>query len=261
MRGAATIATASLAAVVVLLAASLLHPTPIDSKSGLRTPGEEWPFKSTLPLLSRGQAPAAAYEPAFPGLPRYDRPVALIQVPNEDLMLLALADGRIMSFSREGPYSWPNTVHDQRGQTFCCGTEEAFLSLALDPEFGHNDHLYVYYSPLEDPRRTRLVRFTTTGSGVTLATGPESELEILEISQPFRNHNGGTILFGPDGMLYLSLGDGGAGGDPFGNGQDTRNNLLGSVIRIDVSGATDALPYRIPPDNPFLDVPGAFPEI
>ena len=87
-----------------------------------------------------------------------------------------------------------------------------------------------------------------------------SELEILQIEQPFRNHNGGAVRFGPDGLLYLGLGDGGGGGDPQGNGQD-RATLLGSIIRIDVSAATAEEPYRIPPDNPFLTTAGARPEL
>ena len=215
--------------------------------------GSTLPRRATLPQLVRGEPPAAGYEVAFANLPQLSRPLALLEVPGQDLLLVVLADGRIFSMPKGGPYSSPRTVHDQRDNTFCCGTEEGLLSAALDPEFGTNGYLYAYYSPpLEEPV-TRLVRFETSGSGSSLRVDPASEFLILEVEQPFRNHNGGTIAFGPDGMLYLGLGDGGAAGDPRGYGQDTAANLLGSVIRIDVRGASLAQPYRVPPDNPFVD--------
>ena len=74
---------------------------------------------------------------------------------------------------------------------------------------------------------------------------------MLEVPQPFKNHNGGHLAFGPDGYLYIGLGDGGSRGDPHGNAQDT-TNLLGSILRIDVSSASSRHPYAIPPDNPFV---------
>ena len=79
---------------------------------------------------------------------------------------------------------------------------------------------------------------------------PESELVVLEVPQPFSNHNGGQHAVGPDGMLYISLGDGGMGCDPQGNGQN-RFDQLGSILRIDVPGLTPDQGYRVPPDNPF----------
>ena len=81
----------------------------------------------------------------------------------------------------------------------------------------------------------------------------QSEQVILEVMQPFGNHNGGTLAFGPDGYLYIGLGDGGSGGDPFNHGQNT-STLLGAMLRIDVSGATVNEPYRVPTDNPFVGV-------
>jgi glucose/arabinose dehydrogenase len=84
-----------------------------------------------------------------------------------------------------------------------------------------------------------------------------SEQVLLEVEDPFQNHNGGHLAFGPDGMLYASLGDGGAGGDPLGNGQDL-SDLFASILRIDVSGGGE---YSVPPDNPFVDTPNAAPEV
>lgn len=101
-------------------------------------------------------------------------------------------------------------------------------------------------------------RFTANPPGAIPAQ-VDSELVILEIPQPFRNHNGGQLAFGPDGKLYISLGDGGLAGDPQGNGQNT-STLLGSILRIDVSGVSSDNGYRVPLDNPFVDVPGARPK-
>ena len=139
------------------------------------------------------------------------------------------------------------------------GSEEGLLGLALDPQ--SDGYFYVYYSAA-DPRRSVVSRFAYGSEGqptVGPSADPDSELIILEIEQPYANHNGGQIAFGPDGFLYIGLGDGGAAGDPRGNGQDT-STLLGSILRIDVSEATPDQPYAIPPDNPFADG-GGRPEI
>ena len=127
------------------------------------------------------------------------------------------------------------------------GSEEGLLGLALDPT--NQRHLYLYYSA-SDPRRSLVSRFTISPDG--FAADPDSELVILEVAQPYSNHNGGQLAFGPDGYLYVGLGDGGSAGDPQGNGQDT-STLLGSILRIDVSQATPEQPYAIPPDNPFAN--------
>ena len=144
---------------------------------------------------------------------------------------------------------------DISGQVARRGEEEGLLSVAVDPLFTANGHLWVYYSAAGVPRSTRLSRFT-----VDLAADPGSELVIIEVEQPFPNHNGGAIRFGPDGMLYLGFGDGGSGGDPMAHAQNVAT-LLGSVIRIDVREASAAAPYAIPADNPFAGVGGAREEI
>ncbi|MCH7481527.1 MAG: PQQ-dependent sugar dehydrogenase [Chloroflexi bacterium] len=135
--------------------------------------------------------------------------------------------------------------------------EEGLLGLAFDPDFAANGSFYVYYSA-SGPRRSVLSRFST--SPERDVGDPATELVLLEVPQPFSNHNGGMIAFGPDGFLYVGLGDGGSGGDPQGNGQDL-GTLLGSILRIDVRGATAAAPYRVPADNPFVGVPNARGEI
>ena len=132
------------------------------------------------------------------------------------------------------------------------GSEEGLLGLAFSPEFERDGSVYLYYTA-GDPRRSVLSRFKVAGGTLD----PASEEVILEVEQPFAKHNGGQIAFGPDGYLYAALGDGGSGGDPLGNGQNLET-LLGSIIRIDVSGESG---YTIPPDNPFAGRPGARPEI
>ena len=203
--------------------------------------------------------PAIALVPAFPGLPELERPVTLLEAPGRDLFLIALQEGRVLAVPWDGPWENPRTVHDQRERTLREG-ERGLLSIALDPDFARNGYVYAWYSVRDGPDATRLARFATGGSGASFAFDASSELTILEIAQPFPNHNGGTILFGPDGMLYLGVGDGGAGGDPYGHGQNP-GTLLGTVVRIDVRGATADAPYAIPPDNPFRDREDARPEV
>ena len=131
------------------------------------------------------------------------------------------------------------------------GWEEGLLGLTLSPH--NNRHLYIYYSAA-NPRRSVVSRFNYNKT-----VSPNSELVILEVEQPYPNHNGGQLAFGPDGYLYIGLGDGGSAGDPQRNGQDT-STLLGTILRIDVSEATAEQPYAIPSDNPFADG-GGRPEI
>ncbi|PKB66663.1 MAG: hypothetical protein BZY81_06620 [SAR202 cluster bacterium Io17-Chloro-G4] len=136
--------------------------------------------------------------------------------------------------------------------------EEGLLGLAFAPAFQDTGFFYVYYSA-SNPRRSVLSRFSVSGADSTLGDAA-SELVILEIPEPAGNHNGGQLAFGPDAFLYIGVGDGGRGGDPFGNGQNT-GTLLGSILRIDVSSTSANEPYRVPPSNPFAAVSGSRGEI
>ncbi|MCI0844556.1 MAG: PQQ-dependent sugar dehydrogenase [Chloroflexi bacterium] len=171
--------------------------------------------------------------------------------------------GRVMSFALDSEPAEATVFLDIRSQVSTAGNEEGLLGLAFDPNFKPNGHFYVYYSAA-NPRRSVISRFTIGGTGLVSfeeATAvPESQLLVLEIMQPFSNHNGGQLAFGPDGMLYISLGDGGAGGDPQGNGQNA-STLLGSILRIDVSGIGPDQGYRVPADNPFAGATDARGEI
>lgn len=185
----------------------------------------------------------------------------MVPIPGADRMIVTFQDGRVLSFANDVSANQFATVLDWRTKTSRGGSEEGFLGLTLDPAFDTNGFLYIYYNARPGDRRTVVSRLSTTGSGAALKADPASELILLTVPQPYANHNGGQLAFGPDGMLYLGLGDGGSGGDPHGNGQDLKNNLLGSIIRIDVRNATKDHPYAIPPDNPFATSPnGAKPE-
>ena len=177
-------------------------------------------------------------------------PTNLVQAGNGEVFITDRA-GLVLSFDetvlrRESEHIFSTAFLDIRDRVGSRGSEEGLLGLALAPY--NDEHLYVYYSAA-NPRRSVVSRFNYYGPG-RYDADPDSELVILEVPQPYANHNGGQLAFGPRGFLYIGLGDGGAAGDPMGNGQDT-STLLGSILRIDVSQSTPEQPYAIPPDNPF----------
>lgn len=185
------------------------------------------------------------------------RPVQILARPDEKDNLYVLEQpGRILVLDKAHPEADKAKVFlDLRTDTRMKGNEEGLLSMAFSPKVAEDDAFYLYYSR-SSPRRTVLSRFVIK-DGVG---DPTSEEVLLEIAQPWGNHNGGTVLFGPDQMLYLSIGDGGAANDPRGAGQDL-STLLATVIRIDPSIPSGTTPYSIPQDNPFVDVDDAKPEI
>ncbi len=133
------------------------------------------------------------------------------------------------------------------------GGERGLLSVAFHPSYASNRFLYVNYT--DNQGDTRVERYTATSD--PNVADPNSALLIIGIAQPFPNHNGGLVMFGPDGMLYIGMGDGGSGGDPQGHGQD-RGTLLGDLLRIDVNQGS---PYAVPADNPFVNQAGMRGEI
>jgi glucose/arabinose dehydrogenase len=141
---------------------------------------------------------------------------------------------------------------DISDQTVDDGREQGLLGIAFSSD---GRTMYLHHSAQPDGR-TRLVSYQL-GDGNSVDQG--SETELLTVEQPFANHNGGHLALGPDGYLYMALGDGGSGGDPQGHGQNT-STLLGSILRIDPEGTLFDLPYGIPLDNPFIEGDGA-PEI
>ena len=134
------------------------------------------------------------------------------------------------------------------------GGEQGLFGLAFDPAYADNGRFVVHYT--DGGGNTVVSLFRVSAQDADRAD-PASETIVLTAEQPFSNHNGGQILFGPDGMLYIGLGDGGSSGDPGGRGQ-ALTDLLGSILRVDVRSSTG---YTVPPDNPFVGQAGASPEI
>lgn len=164
-------------------------------------------------------------------------------------IILLSADGA--SFSVVGDFASRTTA----------GGEAGLLGFAFHPKFDQNGFVFVYYTAPAEGRagvalQSVLARFKSNDGGLTLDLA--SEKRLLVVDKPFGNHNGGTVAFGNDDLLYWGLGDGGGGGDPSGNGQN-KNMLLGKMLRIDVDVA-DGTPYAIPPTNPFA-AGGGRPEI
>ena len=133
------------------------------------------------------------------------------------------------------------------------GGERGLLSVAFHPRYASNGFFFVNYTDRHGDTRVERYRVTRDPD----RADPASARLILAVDQPYSNHNGGHVLFGPDGMLYVGMGDGGSGGDPQGHGQN-RADLLGDLLRLDVDHGD---PYAIPPDNPFAREPGARPEV
>jgi glucose/arabinose dehydrogenase len=143
---------------------------------------------------------------------------------------------------------------DLTGQVSPDGGERGLLSIAFHPQFAANGYVYASYTDVAGD--TRIERYTVSATNRD-AVDPSSAQLILAVAQPYANHNGGLIVFGPDGMLYVGLGDGGSGGDPHNYGQSTAT-LLGKLLRLDVNGGT---PYAIPAGNPFIGQAGARAEV
>ncbi len=138
------------------------------------------------------------------------------------------------------------------------GGERGLLGIAFHPDYPTDPRFFVDYT--DRAGNTVIAQFTAGADDPDMADAA-SEVVLLRIEQPFGNHNGGALEFGPDGMLYIATGDGGGGGDPLGNGRRL-DTLLAKVLRIDVDDpGTAARPYGIPADNPFVATDGARPEI
>ena len=128
------------------------------------------------------------------------------------------------------------------------GTELGLLGLAFHPDYKNNGYFYVNYTA-SDPLRSVIARYTVRSKNRNSAN-KKSELILFQLNQPYSNHNGGQLAFGPDDYLYIALGDGGSGGDPHNNGQ-SKSSFLGKILRIDVNCTSGNKNYCIPPENPF----------
>ena len=159
--------------------------------------------------------------------------------------------GRVLIL--EGGQPLPRPFLDITSIVLSRGQEQGLLGIAFHPSYRENGYVYVNYTALNG--NNTVARYSVSGD--PNAADPSSRAVMLDIPDPAPNHNGGHLLFGPDGYLYIGFGDGGGGGDQFRNAQNM-SSLLGKMLRIDVDAA---FPYGIPPDNPFVSSAGARPEI
>ncbi len=197
---------------------------------------------------------------AFPNL-EFVRPIILTHAGDgTNRVFVASQLGKVYVFPNEQGAEQAELFFDLEDKVSYKDTqnEEGFLGMAFHPKFKDNGELFVYYTTTEVPLMSVISRFKLAKDGKRI--DPKSEEEIMRIPQPFWNHNGGTIAFGPDGYLYIALGDGGKANDPFGNGQNLKT-LLGSILRIDVDHKDKGKNYAVPKDNPFIKYPEAQPEI
>jgi glucose/arabinose dehydrogenase len=210
--------------------------------------------------LATGVRPIAAAD-GFPPL-RLERvgsgfrqPVGLIPAEDGSGRLFVIEQqGRIQTLAQGRPGSRPWL---DLGARVVAGGERGLLGAAFHPRYRDNRRLFVHYTAPEDGLTSVIAELTAAADGT--GVDPATERRLLTIRQPYANHNGGQIAFGPDGMLYIGLGDGGSGNDPHDNGQRL-DTLLGKILRIDPDGRDNGA-YGIPKDNPFVGRRDARPEI
>ena len=181
----------------------------------------------------------------------FSSPVYLSTPPRDTARLFVVEQGGQIRIIQHG-VSLPTPFLDITGRV-ASGGERGLLSVAFHPNYATNGFLYVNYTDLHGD--TRVERYTVSVADSNLADSTTHKL-MLFVPQPYANHNGGLVMFGPDGLLYIGMGDGGSAGDPQDRAQH-RDSLLGKLLRIDVDHGD---PYAIPPSNPFATSGGA-PEV
>jgi glucose/arabinose dehydrogenase len=226
-------------------------PAPTTPPTGTSSPLENSPTAAPLPTKEvPGLSPervAALADTAgytwqlFAG--GFDRPVYLTHAGDGSGRLFVVEKpGRIWIMQDGERLSGP--FLDIRSLVSSEASERGLLSLVFHPQYANNGYFFVYYTDLNGD--TVAARYQVSSD--PNQADPNSAEIIFQIEQPYGNHNGGHLAFGPDGYLYISTGDGGSAGDPAGNGQD-RLSFLGKILRLDVDGQ---LPYQIPGDNPLI---------
>lgn len=224
--------------------------------TGARDPAQP-PATTGDPSTTTSAPDLAAVEVALTLVADVDRAIALATRPGDPYLYVGTQTGNVVAVRDGVTQPTPTLV---LGDAVRSGGEQGLLGMTFSPDGGH---LYVHHTGRSG--ETRVVEYVVSIPGERPAIAATSTARtVLEVAQPQPNHNGGALLFGPDGMLYLGLGDGGAADDtgpghaPEGNGQSD-DTLLGKILRIDPRPASGS-PYRIPPDNPFA-AGGGRPEI
>ncbi len=187
-------------------------------------------------------------ENAYPEL-SFNSPIDFQLAPGiPDTVFIVERAGAIQRIWNDRLATGKEEVFDIRSRVSTQG-EGGLLGVAFHPEYDQNGYLLVHYTA-SGTTRSIIARYETDPEQPRIID-PDSETILMDIEQPRQNHNGGQIRFGPDGYLYIALGDGGGGGDPYENGQD-RTTLHGNILRIDVDETDGELNYAIPADNPFV---------
>ena len=223
-----------------------------------------------LSSLQDRAIPELEFEPAFEKL-KFDRCVVIAHPPDgTNRLFVAEQKGVVKWFEAKADSETVVQAVDLSEKVLSSGNEEGLLGMAFHPKFKTNHQVFLQYSTpklgpkLGDKRKrypdTRNVisRFEMDAENKKIL--PQTEKTILTIVQPFENHNGGVLQFGPDGYLYIGLGDGGSANDPTENGQDMMT-FLGKFLRIDVDHQDPNKAYAVPKDNPFVGKEGCLPEI
>jgi glucose/arabinose dehydrogenase len=243
-----------------VLAAAACSPAPSAAPSLVASRGPSG-GPSSAPASAPGSAPAPASSPAVVSVTitvavtGLTAPVDVTNAGDASGRLFVVEQaGRIRIVRAGGLLDQPFLDITGRIRS---GGEQGLLGLAFHPDYPTDPRLFVDYTDVDG--NTVVSSFRMSAADPDLAD-PDSETVLLHIDQPFPNHNGGAVEFGPDGMLYIGMGDGGSGGDPQGNGRRL-DTLLAKILRIDVDGTGPGTPYRVPPDNPFATTAGARPEI
>lgn len=201
--------------------------------------------------------PKVELQNAFPALP-LERPLWMSEAPDGSGRLFILEQqGRVLIVRKGSDGANVAEFMNIVNRNPQVDNEEGFLSLAFHPQFKTNGLFYIYYNQ-QRPRRSVISEFKVSPTDPNKAD-PASERILLQVPQPYGNHKGGQVSFGPDGFLYIALGDGGAANDPHNNGQNTAS-LLAKILRIDVNSRSvvkewrqqKQLEYGIPQDNPFV---------
>lgn len=239
---------------LVLLWSALALAACDGTSATFNPPGDPGPAPPDDPQPP-AEPPPIAVERVFQQL-AFVQPLLALQAPGDDTRWFVVEKGGTVRVFPNDPDAAVDDVRvfaDLEGRVNSSFSESGLLGMAFHPDFTVNGEVFLSYTRTGTgaPLESVVSRFTVADNG---SLDVSFEDIILTVTQPNTNHNGGNIVFGPDGFLYIGLGDGGGAGDPGGNGQDT-TTLLGSVLRIDVDTAS---PYAIPPDNPFANNPECF---
>ncbi len=175
-----------------------------------------------------------------------DRPLLVTHVPGDSGRLFVVEKPGLIYIARDGKLQ-ETPFLDIQARVRSTGSEQGLLGLAFAPDYAKTGYFFVNY--INTDGNTMIVRFQAKADNPDQAD-PTSQFTVLQIQQPASNHNGGNLVFGPDGYLWAGTGDGGAAGDRFDNGQNPQT-LLGKMLRLDVT-SDPSVPYKIPADNPWV---------